>query len=52
MAAVQRNFKKYMPDHQPLWTALGVQRFGADRMAVEIEAVAYDPEGAKAAGSK
>lgn len=52
MAAVQRNFKKYMPDHQPLWTAVGVQRFGADRMAVEIEAVAYDPEGAKAEGSK
>ncbi|KAM0476084.1 hypothetical protein ACHAPX_006501 [Trichoderma viride] len=51
MEAVQRNFKKYMPDHQPLWTAVGVQRFGADCMAVEIEAVAYDPEGAKAAES-
>ncbi|KAL7918450.1 Endoribonuclease L-PSP/chorismate mutase-like protein [Trichoderma austrokoningii] len=50
VAAVQLNFKKYMPDHQPLWTAVGIQRFAADRMAVEIEAVAYDPEGAKTAG--
>lgn len=41
-----------MPDHEPLWAAVGVQRFGADRMAVEIEAVAYDPQGAKAVESK
>lgn len=52
MAAVQRNFKKYMPEHQPIWSAVGVQRFGADRMAVEIEVVAYDPEGAKVEASK
>lgn len=42
------NFRKYMPDHQPIWTEIGVQKLGADGMNVEIEVVAYDPEGAQA----
>ena len=40
------NFKKWMPDHQPLWTEIGVAKLGADGMNVEIEVSAHDPEGA------
>ncbi|KAM0193052.1 hypothetical protein ACHAPA_004017 [Fusarium lateritium] len=47
--AMVRNFKKWMPDHQPLWTCVGVTRLGEDDMRVEIEVVAHDPEGAKTA---
>jgi enamine deaminase RidA (YjgF/YER057c/UK114 family) len=41
-----RNFKKWMPDHQPLWTCVGVSGLGEDDMRVEIEVVALDKEGA------
>lgn len=41
-----RNFKHWMPNHQPLYTCIGVQRLGEDDMRVEIEVEAYDPEGA------
>jgi enamine deaminase RidA (YjgF/YER057c/UK114 family) len=47
-AIMTANFRKYMPDHQPIWTEIGVQKLGADGMNVEIEVVAYDPEGAQA----
>lgn len=47
LAAMVRNFKQYMPDHQPIWTCVGVPRLGEDDMRVEIEVVAHDPEGAK-----
>ncbi|KAI0466864.1 putative L-PSP endoribonuclease family protein [Xylaria cf. heliscus] len=46
---VSRNFRKWCPDHQPLWTAVGVQRLADDDMRIEIEVQAYDPEGAKKA---
>lgn len=49
LAAMVRNFRKYMPDHKPLWTCIGVARLGEDDMRVEIEVVAHDPEGAQAA---
>ncbi|KEF54659.1 uncharacterized protein A1O9_09101 [Exophiala aquamarina CBS 119918] len=49
MGAMVRNFRKWMPDHQPLWTTIGVSRLGHDSMRVEIEVVAHDPEGAKKA---
>ncbi|KAL5610609.1 hypothetical protein FOBRF1_006726 [Fusarium oxysporum] len=49
LGAMVRNFKKWMPDHQPLWTCVGVPRLGEDDMRVEIEVVAHDPEGAKTA---
>lgn len=52
LEAMVRNFKTYMPDHQPIWTCIGVQRLGEDPMRVEIEVVAHDPEGAQAASSK
>jgi hypothetical protein len=32
-----------MPNHQPLWTCLGVARLGEEKMWVEIEVVAHDP---------
>ncbi|KAL4793228.1 Endoribonuclease L-PSP/chorismate mutase-like protein [Aspergillus venezuelensis] len=51
LEAMVLNFKKYMPDHQPIWTCVGVARLGEDDMRVEIEVVAHDPECAKAAGS-
>jgi enamine deaminase RidA (YjgF/YER057c/UK114 family) len=49
LSAMVRNFKKWMPDHQPVWTCVGVTRLGEDDMRVEIEVVAHDPEGAEAA---
>ncbi|KFY20680.1 hypothetical protein V491_03521 [Pseudogymnoascus sp. VKM F-3775] len=45
LEAMVRNFKKWMPDHQPLWTCVGVSRLGEDDMRVEIEVVALDKEG-------
>ncbi|CAG9978486.1 unnamed protein product [Clonostachys byssicola] len=44
LAAMVRNFKKYMPDHEPIWTCVGVTRLGEDDMRVEIEVVAHDPK--------
>lgn len=46
-ALMGENFKKWMPDHKPIWTEIGVAKLGAEGMNVEIEVVAYDPEGAK-----
>ncbi|KAH0431474.1 l-psp endoribonuclease family protein [Colletotrichum camelliae] len=43
LAAMVRNFKRYMPEHQPIWTCVGVTRLGEDDMRVEIEVVAHDP---------
>lgn len=42
--AMVKNFRKYMPDHQPIWTCVGVTRLGDDDMRVEIEVVAHDAE--------
>lgn len=49
MSIMVRNFKKWMPDHQSLWTCVQVSKLGDPDMHVEIEVSAYDPEGAKAA---
>lgn len=35
-----------MPDHQPVWTEVGVKELGLPTMNIEIEVEAYDPEGA------
>lgn len=43
LEAMTREFKKWMPDHQPIWTCVGVQRLGEDDMRVEVEVVAHDP---------
>ncbi|GAA6020723.1 hypothetical protein JCM10207_002000 [Rhodosporidiobolus poonsookiae] len=44
MAAMVRNFKQWMPNHEPLWTCVGVTRLGEDDMHVEIEVCAHDPK--------
>lgn len=46
LAAMTRNFKKWMPHHAPIWTCVGVERLGDEEMKVEIEVVALDEEGA------
>jgi enamine deaminase RidA (YjgF/YER057c/UK114 family) len=38
------NFRRWMPDHQPLWTLLGVEKLGLPGMNIEIEVIAYDPQ--------
>ena len=38
------NMRKYCPDHQPCWTAVGVQQLGGDDMRVEIDVKAYSPK--------
>lgn len=37
-----KNFGKWMPEHKPIWTQIGVKQLGAPEMNVEIEVVAYD----------
>ena len=41
LAAMKRNFEKWMPDHCPIYTCVGVQRLGLDDMRVEVEVVAH-----------
>ncbi len=42
-------YRKWMPDHQPIWTAIGVPQLGEKEMVVEIEVVAHVPEEKKKA---
>lgn len=46
---IVENFRKWMPDHQPIWTEVGVKQLGDDSMNFEIEVEAYDEDGAKEA---
>lgn len=46
---IVHNLKKWMPDHHPIWTELGVNQLGSDRMHFEIDVEAFDEEGAAAA---
>jgi len=48
-ALMKENFEKWMPDHKPIWTEIGVKQLGAPGMNVEIEVVALDVEGAEKA---
>ena len=41
MEIVVEAMKKFFPNHQPLWTVLGVPRLGLDTMKVEIEVTAH-----------
>ncbi|KAI0385975.1 YjgF-like protein [Hypomontagnella monticulosa] len=43
---IVQNFRKWMPDHQPTWTEIGVRELGLDTMHIEIEVQAHDEEGA------
>lgn len=38
------NFRKWMPDHCPVWTCVEVGRLGIPGMKAEIEVVAHDPK--------
>lgn len=38
------NLKKWMPNHQAVWTELGVNQLGSNKMHFEIDVEAYDPE--------
>lgn len=42
LARMVENMKKYMPDHQPIWTCIGVAALAEPEMKVEIEVVAFD----------
>lgn len=44
MAAMKRNYQKWMSDHRPIWTAIGVAKLGVEAMKVEIEVMVHDPE--------
>ena len=37
-------FRHYMPDHAPIWTALGVAALGDPKMRIEIRVTAILPE--------
>ena len=37
---MKENFEKWMPNHAPIWTELGVAALGEVDMKVEIEVVA------------
>jgi len=39
-AMMTENFRKYMPNHAPIWTLLGVEKLGDPKMRVEIRVVA------------
>ncbi|KIJ48719.1 hypothetical protein M422DRAFT_162319 [Sphaerobolus stellatus SS14] len=47
-----RNLRKWMPDHQPILTFIGVKQLGLEGMRVEVEVVAHDEEGAKVAAAE
>ncbi|KAK7439027.1 NRAMP-like transporter smf-3 [Stygiomarasmius scandens] len=47
LGRVGENFKKWMPNHKPLWTCVEVTRLGEDEMLVEVEVVAHIPVVAK-----
>jgi enamine deaminase RidA (YjgF/YER057c/UK114 family) len=51
LVAAVRNLQKWMPDHQPTATCLGVSQLAFPGMRVEIEVIAHDEEGAKAAAA-
>ncbi|KAE8333579.1 L-PSP endoribonuclease family protein [Aspergillus sergii] len=44
LEAMVRNLKMYVPNHEPIWTVLGVSRLAEEDMRVEIEVVAHDPK--------
>ncbi|EMR68125.1 putative l-psp endoribonuclease family protein [Eutypa lata UCREL1] len=48
---VVRNYRRWMPGHQPTWTEVGVKELGLDTMHFEIEVEALDPEGAAVAAA-
>jgi Endoribonuclease L-PSP len=43
---IVENFRKWMPNHCPVWTEIGVKQLGSNLMNFEIDVEAYDEEGA------
>lgn len=41
--AMVRNYRRYMPNHAPIWTELGVESLGLPTMRVEIRVTAIIP---------
>lgn len=52
MEVMVKNFRKYMPGHQPLWTATGAHQLAAPGMRIEIEVVALKGAGNATQGGK
>lgn len=44
LGIMSRELKKWMPDHKPIWTCVGVASLAEVEMRVEIEVVAHDPK--------
>lgn len=42
---IVENYQKWMPNHAPVWTEVGVKQLGAPTMHFEIEVEAHDEEG-------
>nr|POE65033.1 rutc family protein [Quercus suber] len=38
---ILRNFRKYMPDHKPVYTVIETPKLGLDAMRIEVEVSAY-----------
>lgn len=38
-----KNARKWMPNHKPIWTQIGVKQLGLAEMRIEVEVVAHDP---------
>ncbi|KAL0563007.1 hypothetical protein V5O48_019072 [Marasmius crinis-equi] len=41
LEAMVSSMKKWMPNHQPLWTVVGVTQLGQPEMRVEVEVAAH-----------
>lgn len=41
MKAMRKNMEEWCPDHQPLWTMLGVAGLASGKYDVEIEVIAH-----------
>lgn len=39
---ITNNVKKWMPNHSPLWTEVGVKQLGIEAMHFEIDVEAHD----------
>ncbi|WYZ39354.1 hypothetical protein EsH8_III_001268 [Colletotrichum jinshuiense] len=46
MGRMVENIKRWVPNHAPILTGIGVSKLGQPGMRVEVEVSAYDPEGA------
>jgi len=45
LGAMLSSAAKWMPNHKPIWTLLGVAKLGEEDMKVEIDVVAHVAEG-------